>query len=85
MVSLNTFPISIMNHLPLIIPVQPKGRGAFIQSNRQCVRACVRAHTAVSERMPTFCARYLPKAQNEGMDTAYVTGCRLFNEKVDER
>lgn len=47
-VSLNTFPISIMNHLPLIIPVQPKGRGAFIQSNRQCVCACVRACTHCS-------------------------------------
>lgn len=46
---------------------------------------CVCGHTAVSECAPTFCARYLPKAQNEGMDTAYVTGCGLFNEKVDER
>lgn len=47
------------------------------------VRACV--DTLQCECAPTFCARYLPKAQNEVMDTAYVTECSLFNEKVDER
>lgn len=46
------------------------------------VRACLHCSVWVHAN---FCARYLPKAQNEGMDTAYVTGCRLFNEKMDGR
>lgn len=82
-VSLNTFPISIMNHLLLIIPVQPKGGMLLFRAiGSVYVRACLHCSVWVHAN---FCARYLPKAQNEGMDTAYVTGCRLFNEKMDER
>lgn len=88
MVSLNTFSISIMNHLLLIIPVQPMGvggGGVLLYRAIDCVYVCACVDTLQCECAPTFCARYLPKAQSGGMDTAYVTGCRLFNEKVDER
>ena len=46
-VLLNTFPISIMNHLLLIIPVQPRGL-AFIQRNGLHVHVLVRARAPLS-------------------------------------
>lgn len=52
MVLLNTFPISIMNHLLLIIPVQPGGGGGLLSySAMGCVSASVRnAAVCVSMR-----------------------------------
>lgn len=71
MVLLNTFPISIMNHLLLIIPVQPMGL-AFIQRNGLCVCLCVCGQVSMCARACSR-AQHLPKAPNEGIDTAHVT------------
>lgn len=71
MVLLNTFPISIMNHLLLIIPVQPRGL-AFIQRNGLCIRVCACAQMSMHARVCSR-AQHLPKAPNEGIDTAHVT------------
>lgn len=69
MVLLNTFPISIMNHLLLIIPVQPGGGGLLSYSAMGCVSASVR-NAAVCV---CLCVQHLPKAPNQGMDRAHVT------------
>lgn len=51
MVLLNTFPISIMTHLLLIIPVQPGGGGLLSYNAMGCVSASVRnAAVCVSMR-----------------------------------
>lgn len=71
-VLLNTFPISIMNHLLLIIPVQPRGL-AFIQGNGLCV--CTRACATSAQRT----------GRGGWIQPRWQTESRLFNEKVDER
>lgn len=57
-----------MNHLLLIIPVQPKG-GLLSYRAMGCVYVCVRAPQCLRRAR----ARHPPKAPNEGTDTAHVT------------
>lgn len=66
MVLLNTFPISIMNHLLLIIPVQ------FL-FHTVCTCACVHVLKCLCMRVCARVLTHVPKAPNEGIDTAHVT------------
>lgn len=79
-VLLNTFPISIMNHLLLIIPVQP--RGARFHTAWWAVCTCACAPLSMRALVHDIC----PKRRTRGwIQLMWQTESRLFNEKVDER